>query len=111
MLHVSSVTGTYDRMRSAVSAWVTSVLARQVTQAFNSTDGCASYLALRKANHCGQWNGPDALITCVLTVLRQVSLLLDSGMHIADGLCDFVAPSSTHQVLFGPYPAWMSCMQ
>ena len=37
------------RGRSAISAWVTPVLARQVTQAFNSTDGCASYLALRKS--------------------------------------------------------------
>ena len=57
---------------------MTLVLARQVTQAFNSTDGCASYLALKKANHYG--------------------------------LCDFVAPSSTHQVLSGANFGALSCM-
>ena len=48
---------------------MTPVFVRQVTNAFNSTNGCASYLALKKANHYG--------------------------------ICDFVAPSSTHQVLSG----------
>ena len=47
----------------------------------------------------------------IFKVLRQVSLLLNSGVHIADGLCDFVAPSSTHQVLSGANLPWsLSCM-